>query len=470
MEKDMISDNDGKSDISQNKLLQGLKENEILEVCALGKNKFYNPGDTLFKEGDSDQTVYLILHGAIKLIQNLNDKEKDIAVLQKDDGLGDTAFIKNSKRIVTAVALKSSHVMVIDKLSKDMLSPGIQLRMYNNFNQLASERIGGHIHRDTKLIDQIQYLGSRIRKFIHTNSEEYKNSELIRDILENIQSLPVYSSNLILLLQSDKASASEVVEQAKLDPSLVGVILKTINSAYYGLRCKISDVQHAITYLGFNQVYQLVVDHGVKSTMPDTPEFQELQCHSNVVSFFSFELARLCNKKAPLMHGTIGLLHDIGKSVILLLKKQHQKLAILIDLLDHARIGSLLLEKWNVPATVYKSVEYQCFPEFFQPSEVSEEFREYAAVLYLSHICYEYARGNEKKELPVAFLDEYVAYLNFPEKSFMPLFKNHIMPSVYKKMSACPENVRKFLIESKTKILEAEFTLDKEVDIGGKFF
>ncbi|MDR4506317.1 MAG: HDOD domain-containing protein [Candidatus Scalindua sp.] len=452
----MISNNDEKSDISHNKLLKGLSDNEIFEVCALGKHRYYKPGDTLFKEGDSDQTVYLILQGEIKLMQTLNEKEKDIAVLQKDDGLGDTAFVKDSKRIVTAVALKSSNVMIIDQLSKDMLSPEIQLRIYNNFNQMASERIGGSIHRDTKLIDQIQYIGSRIKFFIHTHSEEYKNSGLIRDILENIQSLPVYSSNLFLLLQSDNASASEVVEQAKLDPSLVGVILKTINSAYYGLRCKISDVQHAITYLGFNQVYQLVVDHGVKSTMPDTPEFQELQCHSNVVSFFSFELARLCSKNKPLMHNTIGLLHDIGKSVILLLKKQHQKLAILIDLLDHARIGSLLLEKWNLPDIVYRSVEYQCFPEFFPPSEVPEEIREYVAVLYISHICYEYAKGSKKKELPTAFLDEYVTFLNFPEKSFLPLFKNHIMPSVYKKMNACPENVRKFLMESKGKIIAPE--------------
>ncbi|MCP5005088.1 MAG: HDOD domain-containing protein [Planctomycetes bacterium] len=75
----------------------------------------------------------------------------------------------------------------------------------------------------------------------------------------------------------------------------------------------ISDVQHAITYLGFNQVYQLVVDREAKSTMPDTPEFQELQFHSNVVSFFSFELARLCGRNKPLLHCTIGLLHDIGK-------------------------------------------------------------------------------------------------------------------------------------------------------------
>ncbi len=465
----MISNSEEKSDISQNKLLQGLNDNEIFELCALGKHRYYNTGDTLFKEGDSDQTVYFILQGTVKLIQTLHEKVKEIAVLQKDDGLGDTAFMKDAKRIVTAVVLKSSHVMVLDKISKDMLAPEIQLRINNNFNQMASERIVGPIHRDTKLVDQIQYIGSRIKKLIHTNSEEYKNTELIRDILENIQSLPVYSSNLFLLLQSDNASASEVVEQAKLDPSLVGVILKTINSAYYGLRCKISDVQHAVTYLGFNQVYQLVVDHGVKSTMPDAPEFHELQCHSNVVSFFSFELARLCKSNKPLMHSTIGLLHDLGKSVTLLMKQKHLKLAILIDLLDDARIGSLLLEKWNVPTDVYKCVEYQYFPEFFPPSEVPEELREYVSVLYLSHICYEYAKGNENEELPVAFLDEYVAFLNFPDKSFLSLFKNHIMPTVYKKMSACPENVRKFLMESKGKIVEAESPTEVDAGIGNIF-
>jgi len=454
----MALNHDKKSGISSNKLLKGLNDNELLEVCNIGINKDFKPGETLFAQGDSDPALYLILQGSIKLTQIIQGQEKDIATFQAGDGLGDTAFTKDSKRIVSAVVLQPSTLMVIDKLSVNMLPPGIQLCIYKNFNEMASKSIDSPIHRDTRLIDINKYLSSRIKNFIHSESSDYDQSELIHGILQNIPSLPMYTSNLVILLRDENISTPEVVEQVKLDPSLVGVILKTINSASYSLKFKISDVQHAITYLGFNQVYQLVVDHGVKSTMPDTPEFQELQCHSNVVSIISFELAKLCKINKPLMIGTIGLLHDIGNSVILLLKKQHKKLAMLIGLLDYARLGSLLLKKWNVPSTVFGSIEYQRFPEFFPPSEVPEDYRENVAMLHIAHLCYEHSKGKEKKELPLAFFNEYLKLLNFPEMSFTQLFNDQVMPAVYKKIDSYPENIRKFLTENRDNVICREST------------
>jgi len=166
------------------------------------------------------------------------------------------------------------------------------------------------------------------------------------------------------------------------------------------------------------------------------------------------------------MLGTIGLLHDVGNSVILLLKRQHQKLAMLIDLLDYACIGSLLLNKWNVPDNVYKSIEYQRFPELLPPTEVPDEYRENVAILYIAHLCYEYLKDKEEKELLSAFLDEYIKLLNLPEIPFLQLLKDHIMPNLYKKSNSYPENVRKFLMESKIKMVEAKPALVENINIG----
>ena len=284
----MASDYDKKSDIHDNKLLKGLSNKELFELSAIGKKKDYNPGEALFKEGEPDQTLFLILQGSIKLTRKLHGQEKDIEILQENDGLGDTSFIKDSSRTVSAIVLKPSTIIIIDKSRMNMLAPEIQLCIYKNLNKIASENIDNLIYQDAKSGNKNKVLGSKIKTLIHPKIEEYAQSELIQDILENIPSLPMYTSNLVMLLQEENVSTRDVVDQAKLDPSLVGVILKTVNSAYYSLKTKISDAQHAITYLGFNQVYQLVIDHGVKSTMPDASEFQELQCHSNTVSIISF--------------------------------------------------------------------------------------------------------------------------------------------------------------------------------------
>ena len=348
---------------------------------------------------------------------------------------------------------KPSTIVIIDKLRMDMFAPEIQLCIYKNLNKKASESIDSLIYQDAELVNKNKYLGSKIRTLTIPEIDVYTQSELIQNILKNIPRLPMYTSNLVMLLQDENVSTHEIVQQAKSDPSLVGVILKTINSAYYSLKFKVSDVQHAITYLGSNQVYQLVIDHGIKSTMPDTTEFQELQFHSNTVSIISFELAKLCKINKPVILGTIGLLHDIGNSVILLLKRKHQKLSTLIDMLNYACIGSLLLKKWNIPNTVYKSIEYRGFPEFFPPTEVPDEYRENVAILYIAHLCYEYLKGKKEKELLSAFLDEYIKLLNLPEIPFLQLFKDHIMPTLYKKSNSYPENVRKFLMESEIKMV-----------------
>ncbi len=164
--------------------------------------------------------------------------------------------------------------------------------------------------------------------------------------------------------------------------------------------------------------------------------------------------------------GTIGLLHDVGNSVILLLKRKHPKLSTLIDMLSYACIGSLLLRKWNVPNTVYKSIEYQCFPEFFPPTEIPDEYRENVAILYIAHLCYEYLKGKEEEELLSAFLDEYIKLLNLPEIPFLQLFNDHIMPTLFKKSNSYPENVRKFLMEREIKIVETKPTSVDDINIG----
>ncbi len=462
----MTSNYDKKSDISDNKLLKGLSNEEFFELSAIGKKKQYNPGEILFREGEPDQTLFLILQGSIKLMRVLHGHETDIETIREDDGLGDTAFTRDSLRTVSAIVQTPSTIMIIDKLRMDMLAPKIQLCIYKNLNKKASESIDSLIYQDTKLVNNNKYLGSKVRTLAIPEIDKYAQSELIQNILKNIPSLPMYASNLVMLLQEENVSTQEIVEQAKLDPSLVGVILKAINSAYYSLKFKVSDVQHAVTYLGFNQVYQLVIDHGVKSTMPDTAEFQELQFHSNTVSIISFELAKLSKIQKPVILGTIGLLHDIGNSVIFLLKRQHQNLSTLINMLNYACIGSLLLKKWNVPDTVYKSIEYQCFPEFFPPTEVPEEYRENVAIFYIAHLCYEYLNGKDEKELLSPFLDEYIKLLNLPEIPFLQLFKGHILPILYKKSNSYPENVRKFLMESETTIAEAKSTSVENINIG----
>src|SRR2546430_3965689 len=65
------------------------------------------------------------------------------------------------------------------------------------------------------------------------------------------------------------------------DLALAAAILKTVNSAYYGLPEKMSSLHHAILYLGFNNVYQLILENSIKNIMPQD-EIGRASCRERV--------------------------------------------------------------------------------------------------------------------------------------------------------------------------------------------
>lgn len=295
---------------------------------------------------------------------------------------------------------------------------------------------------------------------LQDRSHKYASSEMIQSFLKKVPRLPVYTGKVAALLFDENVSTRDVAQIAKLDPSLVGAVLKSVNSAYYGFQRKISDFQHALLLLGFNQVYQLVVDIGIRSTMPKTPEFRELQFHSMMVSFISFEISQLYNMKRPVTDSTIGLLHDTGKSFILLLKKRHSTMTLLVDIIDHEKIGSLLLKEWNIPDEICRTLEYQGYPELLPPEQIPAEYRKNVAVLYVAHLCYEYLQGKSEYNLTTPFLSEYMNLLGSSEGTISGLVRKEILPRLNKSLNTFPQDVRHFLTKSVDHVM-GKVTLDR---------
>jgi HD-like signal output (HDOD) protein len=153
------------------------------------------------------------------------------------------------------------------------------------------------------------------------------------------------------------------------------------------------------------------------------------------------------------MLGTIGLLHDIGKSIILLLKRQYPTMTLLIDMMDHATIGALLLNKWDLPEVICQSIGYQRYPEFLPLLEIPVAYQQNVAVLHIAHLCYEYLKGKDKIELTAAFIDEYMNILKLSEWSLPEFVSKKLMPSLNKKRNTFPEDVRQFFQKAESRLI-----------------
>ena len=434
-----------KSRNEQHDQFNGLSEKEIHTLYSLATIKKLQPGDILIKPGDIDQTIYLILNGKIRIMEVTEGQAKEAVFLHKGDWFGGLAM--KIQRTASVVAAEPSSIMAVNEKTFDAFEEKTQLFFFKRLNAFAIGRICQLEAREKKLTDKNIKLIKDIYRERTKGITDSQNSEMLQNILKKIPKLPVFVTTLANNLLCGRISSGEVAEQIKRDPSLVGIVLKTINSAHYGFQKKISNIQHAIVLLGFNELYQLVISGGVRQSMPDSPSFQELHSHCVDMSHISFALSQETRVGKPVELATIGLMHDLGQIVILLLKKQNPKLAMFIDSLDQSQIGGLLLKSWNLPDVIWKSIEFQFFPEFAYPANIPTEILDNTTILYLSHLCYDIYQNKSEHELHTTFLDEYKQLLNLEKYSIVDIAYKLVLPNLNKKINSLPISLRQLMAE-----------------------
>ena len=434
-----------KSRNEQHDQFNGLSEKEIHTLYSLATIKKLQPGDILIKPDDIDQTIYLILNGKIRIMEVTEGQAKEAVFLHKGDWFGGLAM--KIQRTASVVAAEPSSIMAVNGKTFDAFEEKTQLFFFKRLNAFAIGRICQLEAREKKLTDKNIKLIKDIYRERTKGITDSQNSEMLQNILKKIPKLPVFVTTLANNLLCGRISSGEVAEQIKRDPSLVGIVLKTINSAHYGFQKKISNIQHAIVLLGFNELYQLVIAGGVRQSMPDSPSFQELHSHCVDMSHISFALSQETRVGKPVELATIGLMHDLGQIVILLLKKQNPKLAMFIDSLDQSQIGGLLLKSWNLPDVIWKSIEFQFFPEFAYPANIPTEILDNTTILYLSHLCYDIYQNKSEHELHTTFLDEYKQLLNLEKYSIVDIAYKLVLPNLNKKINSLPISLRQLMAE-----------------------
>jgi CRP/FNR family transcriptional regulator, cyclic AMP receptor protein len=102
--------------LSRIPLFAGLNEAELGGLAQDFTLRQFQPGETIFFEGDAGQTLYLIESGQVRIyVQNEEGQETSVALYGPGDLLGELAVIDQQPRSATAVALKQSIVYAIGR-------------------------------------------------------------------------------------------------------------------------------------------------------------------------------------------------------------------------------------------------------------------------------------------------------------------------------------------------------------------
>jgi|Deesub1362B_J571_1020462.scaffolds.fasta_scaffold12200_2 HD-like signal output (HDOD) protein len=191
-----------------------------------------------------------------------------------------------------------------------------------------------------------------------------------------LPSFPRTVMEILRKLRDPKSSFTEISELIRVDPGLHVKILSVVNSAAFGIRSKITNLQYAVSMLGKSRIESIVLAHAVKENLP------KVSCsHMNCREFWFVSVIRAClaQKLAALLHPahgdfsfSAGMLQDLGRIVIAAAKpNQYEKVlnswfkeskAQIIQLekevlgFDHQHVGASVARRWELPVPLVEAI------------------------------------------------------------------------------------------------------------------
>lgn len=212
-----------------------------------------------------------------------------------------------------------------------------------------------------------------------------KNEELqaVVSRLEALPSLPSLFLEVTQELESKEPSLPRIAHLVSEDMAMTAKILQLVNSAFFGLRCRISSPLQAVQLLGLDTLRALVLTTHVfdkfhTHTLGDA-EISYLWKHSLAVASFAKHIAESEKADRQLVDDcfTAGLLHDAGK--LILASAMENKYRQVLDTIQkgtqklipaemeilgcsHAEIAAYLLGLWGLPEAVIDGVAWHHAP------------------------------------------------------------------------------------------------------------
>jgi HD-like signal output (HDOD) protein len=421
-----------------------LPERVLIALYNMGKVLKLQPGEQLIPGHEKGVGVFLVMRGLLRVCRGGAEPFREVTLFDNFDWLAPGIVGASGAPGYIVMAEEPSQVLALEETTLATLEPPLQRYILGKVIQSCVQRLRGIELEAGHSATVNRYLRGVILDVRARHCAGYESSELITGLLRSLPRLPAYSLQLIRILDQEGASHREVTRLVKEDPSLVSQLLKVINSPYYGLRKKVSDLNYAVLYLGFNQIHQLMLSTGLRQVMPHTDEFQELHHHSVLLSHLAYEVCQFHDRRKASILSTIGLLHDIGQSVSLLLRAQNPRWSLFVDMLDTARIGAMLLKEWGIPSMIHETIDSQGLLDFTPPGLADTPHREAVALLHATHAACAVLQGR-MDILEHPFLEEIREFLQLPGESFRDFVEGHLLRELSGKQHTLPRHLRELL-------------------------
>jgi len=228
----------------------------------------------------------------------------------------------------------------------------------------------------------------------------------LQDCIHSIPPMPEIWHQVQAILQQDDASASDLGQCIAQDPVLTAQILKVCNSSAYAAAgsAEISNIPLAIARLGLDEASSIIF----RCLAPDLGnnaqrkmEIRHIWFHAQAIAMLSRVLAEPARQVSRHDATLIGMLHDIGKLVILHIEPEQQlhRLQEKIDqgmpslAAEHATLGythvdagMMLALHWRLPKQVQRSISFHHHPAVMKADHLAQDIQHAMLTLHTAHL------------------------------------------------------------------------------------
>jgi len=226
--------------------------------------------------------------------------------------------------------------------------------------------------------------------------------------IKNLKPIPAVANQLLAVVDNPDSSMEDIANVIQYDPVITASILKTCNSAYFGLKNPAESVKDAVNMLGTDQVIELaLIKSGAQALSGSQEGYGLAQGDMWKYSVSSAVVAKQVAVKLSLKNKntlfTSALIKDIGKIIL----EKHvsdasQKIKRLVEIknfsfreaekkvlgIDHAELGAMIAKMWKFSPRMINIIRHHHLND---ESKICD--REIAAVYLADCICMMMGQG-----------------------------------------------------------------------------
>ncbi len=254
----------------------------------------------------------------------------------------------------------------------------------------------------------------------------------------NIPPQPEVLVNVSQEAKNNNPNASVIAEELKRDVSLSSGLLQVVNSPFYGLRNKITSVDHAISLLGIPRMERVVTSIAMRNSVGGKLDLGRFWDSASEIASICCQLARMLSGIDQDDAYSIGLFHDCGIPIMMQRFKNYKKVLTEADKrnvqprtmledkflkCNHAIVGFCLCEKWFMPQHLSRTVllHHEDFKTFHSENDDDDLTMSLLSILKMAeHIsdCYrQEMRGQNNTEWD-NIADDVLSYNNITAPDF----------------------------------------------------